>query len=98
MSRVKFTQLARNDFREIGDYIAKDSPVAAFNFVHRLEERCISLADHPGVGRKREEIMTNLRSATEGDYVVFYLALRDGIEVVRVIHGKRDIAKINFQR
>ena len=38
MSRLKFTQLAREDFQEIGDYIAKDNPIAAFNFVSRLNK------------------------------------------------------------
>lgn len=96
MSRLKFTQLAREDFLNIGDYIAKDNPIAAFDFVHRLQERCISLAVHPGTGRKRGEIEPTMRSATEGEYVIFYRALPDGIEVIRVIHSKRDLGKISF--
>jgi toxin ParE1/3/4 len=96
VSRLKFTQLAREDFQRIGDYIAKDNPVAAFNFVDRLQARCILLTDRPGIGRKRNEIKLNMRSATEGEYVIFYRALPDGIEIVRVIHSKRDLGKISF--
>ncbi len=96
MSRLKLTRLARQDFQEIGDYIAKDNPIAAYNFVDRLHQRCISLADHPGTGRKRDEIKPNMRSVTEGDYVIFYRALSDGIEILRVIHSKRDLGKISF--
>lgn len=96
MSRLKFTRLAREDFLEIGDYIAKDNPIAALDFVHRLQERCTLLTDHPGSGRKRDEIEPAMRSATEGDYVIFYRALPDGIEVIRIIHSKRDLRKISF--
>lgn len=53
MSLLKFTQLARADFLDIGDYIAKDNPIATFDFVHRLQERCILLAYQPGTRRKR---------------------------------------------
>ncbi len=96
MSLLKFTQLARADFLDIGDYIAKDNPIAAFDFVSRLQERCILLADHPGTGRKRGEIAPTIRSATEGEYVIFYRELTDGIEVMRVIHSKRDLGKTSF--
>ncbi|MDP3508279.1 MAG: type II toxin-antitoxin system RelE/ParE family toxin [Candidatus Melainabacteria bacterium] len=96
MSRLKFTQLAREDFLEIGDYIAKDNPIAALDFVHRLQERCTLLTDHPASGRKRDEIEPAMRSATEGEYVIFYRALPDGIEVIRIIHSKRDLGKVSF--
>lgn len=96
MRLLKFTQLARQDFQDIGDYIARDNQIAAFNFVSRLNERCISLADHPGTGRKRDEIVPSMRSATEGDYVIFYRVIDDGIEIMRVIHSKRDLGKISF--
>lgn len=96
MSRLKFTLLARQDFQDIGDYIAKDNLHAALTFVKRLEARCLSLSQNPRIGRKRDEMKTNLRSATEGDYLIFYRPLADGIEVMRVIHGSRDINKIVF--
>jgi toxin ParE1/3/4 len=44
------------------------------------------------MGRSREELADGLRSFAFGRYVVFYVALIDGIDVVRVLHGSRDIA------
>jgi len=35
--------------------------------------------------------MPALRSLPVGNYLVFYLPLDDGIEVVRVLHGSREI-------
>jgi len=87
---------AQVDLLNIGDYIAQDNVDAAITFVLRLKQRCVDIAQFPGTGRKRNEIKPNLRSATEGDYVILYRRLPDGIEIVRVVHGKRDIGKITF--
>jgi toxin ParE1/3/4 len=32
-----------------------------------------------------------LRSFPVGNYVIFYIPIPDGIEVVRVMHGRQDI-------
>ena len=48
-------------------------------------------ATQPQMGRPRDELSTGLRSLPHGRYVVFYVPLADGIEVVRVLHGSRDI-------
>jgi len=34
---------------------------------------------------------TDLRSSPFGRYVIFYTPVHDGIDVVRVLHGARDI-------
>jgi toxin ParE1/3/4 len=96
MSRLKFTPLARQDLQDIGDYIARDNLSAALTFVHRLEERCLSLSQNPRIGRNCGDISPNLRSATEGDYLIFYRLQPNSIEVVRVVHGSRDINRLIF--
>jgi toxin ParE1/3/4 len=89
--------LALQDLKNIGDYIAKDNVTAAHNFVGRLKEKCNLLAESPGIGRKRDELFPNVRSVTEGNYVIFYRQSGDAIEVIRVVHGKRDLGKLKFE-
>jgi toxin ParE1/3/4 len=92
--RLSFAQRALKDFEEIHDYIARDNVDAALNFIGRLRKRCIELAEFPGIGRRREELRSGYRSLTEGDYVILYRLPRVGIvEIVRVLHAKRDIRK-----
>ena len=43
------------------------------------------------MGRSRDELAYGIRSLALGRYVVFFEALPDGIDVVRVLHGSRDI-------
>jgi toxin ParE1/3/4 len=42
-------------------------------------------------GRERSELRSDLRSFPVGNYIVFYRALPDGVEVVRVMSGRQDI-------
>lgn len=36
-------------------------------------------------------MLAELRSFTVGNYTIFYFPKSDGIEVVRVLHGRQDI-------
>jgi toxin ParE1/3/4 len=78
-------------FKETWWYIVQDNPNAADRFLDRIEERCTALAEFPLMGTSRDELLPSLRSFAVGNYVVFYLPLDDGIEVVRVLHGMRDL-------
>ena len=86
--------LAEADLDGIWDYIAVDSIEQAERFLRHLNTKLKNLAESPYLGRKREELMLGLRSFPVGNYVIFYLPKREGIEVVRVLHGARDIEDI----
>ena len=45
----------------------------------------------PGNGHKSGRAYAGLRSLPIGNYVVFYLPIENGIEIVRVLPGMRDI-------
>ena len=91
MSRVFKRPLAEADLDEIWWYIAQDNPEAADRLLDRIEEQCRALARFPEMGINREELMPGLRSLPIGSYLVFYLPIEDGIEIVRVLPGMRDI-------
>lgn len=90
MATVEKRPLAEADLDEIWWYIAQDNLDAADKRLDRLEERCTALAEFPLMGMSREELFPSLRSVTVGNYVIFYLPLTDGIDVVRVLPGMRD--------
>jgi len=46
------------------------------------------------MGRSREELFPGLRSHPFGRYVIFYMPLSDGVDVIRVIHSARDLNSI----
>jgi len=84
------------DLAEIWSYIAEDSVTNADRFAARIDKAFRLLARRPKIGRARPELYPDLRSFVVGKYVVFYLPLTNGIDVIRVLHGARDI-EIVFQ-
>jgi toxin ParE1/3/4 len=91
MTRAIFAPAAEADLEVIHDYIAVENAAAAAEIVTRLEDLAARLADTPGMGRARPELLPNLRSFPLGSYLLFYRRSDNGIEVVRVLHGARDI-------
>ena len=85
---------AENDLEEIWWFIAQDNPHNADRFLDRIQECCLALADFPKMGVSREELITDLRSQPVGNYLIFYFPLEDGIDIVRVLHGSRDIERL----
>jgi len=43
------------------------------------------------MGRARHELVVDLRSFPFGRYVIFYMPIEGGIDVVRVLHSARDV-------
>jgi len=57
-----------------------------------LSEVFDTLAGSPKMGRAREELPDDgLRSFPSNTYVIFYVPLTDGVEIVRVLHEQRDV-------
>ena len=74
--------------------MAQDNPEAALSFLERIEQICAVIAASPEIGRLREELAPNLRSFPVEQYVVFYVRTQGGVEVVRVLHGARDLPSL----
>ena len=93
MPRLVLAPEARRDLREIRDHIAKDNPEAARRVVTRLRDLARMLASAPALGRDRPELGPHIRSFVADRYLLFYRPRRRavGIELVRVLHGARDI-------
>ncbi|MCH7807847.1 MAG: type II toxin-antitoxin system RelE/ParE family toxin [Planctomycetes bacterium] len=94
MSRYRLSAQARSDLDDIWLYIASDNVTAADGFIDVLVGKFQTLATQPGVGRTRDELGESVRSFPVGNYVIFYRAMRDGIEVARVLSGFRDIPNV----
>jgi toxin ParE1/3/4 len=94
MSSCRYSSDANYDLEEIAVYLSNLNPVAASRFLDALEETCELLAGHPKLGRLRPELADGLRSFPIGNYLVFYTVASDGIDVVRIIYGGRNLPAI----
>ena len=85
---------AREDMAEIWSHIAADNEGAADREIASFHERFTTLAENAMAGRSRAELLPNIRSFAAGSYTLFYCPQEDGVEIVRVIHGARDITTL----
>lgn len=95
MSRVTKTVQAERDLDEIWLHIALDNIDAADGLLDAIDKNCRNLARQPLMGRSRPELAFDLRSLPVGRYVIFYAPSAHGIQVVRVLHGARDLPAIS---
>lgn len=97
MSRVERTDRSVTDIVSHALVIARRQPEAARRFVAAVEDAIRKLADMPGMGAIRgspDPDLAGLRQwPVKGfrNFLVIYRPLRDGIVVVRVMHGAQDI-------
>lgn len=91
MANFTRSRLAEQDLEEIWFTIASDNVAAADALLDRIDAKCELLATHREGGRARPEIREGLRSFPVGNYILFYRPEPGGIELVRVLHGARDM-------
>jgi len=91
MPPLRISPRATLDLLEIWNYIADDSIENADLFLDQLDETMRKLRGHPGMGRKREELAPRIRSFPYQRYVIFYRADSNSVEIVRILHGARDV-------
>lgn len=95
MSEIFKRPQAQADLDAIWDYIEERSgEELAASFLQKLYAKLKTLALSPHIGRPRDELLPGLRSFPFKDYLIFYFPLSVGIEVVRVLYGRRDIERI----
>ncbi|UEM25435.1 type II toxin-antitoxin system RelE/ParE family toxin (plasmid) [Skermanella mucosa] len=87
----RYSARADADLLDIWLFIAADNPQAADRLLLDIDEQCRLLAENNRLGMARPEIAPEARSWPLGRYLILYRVIPDGIEVVRVIHGARDL-------
>ena len=91
MSRYRFSLPAKEDLKEIVAYIRRDNPKAAKKVIEQIREVCrTTLVMFPQGGTMREELAPGLRCFSQGNYVIYFRG-RNPVEIIRVLHGARDV-------
>jgi toxin ParE1/3/4 len=90
-NRIRRLPQADLDLDSIWSFIAADNVRAADRQIERIGETLEMLLQNPLAGRERPNLRQDLRSFPVGSYIIFYIPVSDGIEVVRVMSGRQDI-------
>jgi toxin ParE1/3/4 len=94
MAAIRRSALAEEDYRAIWRYIAADNPDAADRLLRRIDGKLELYARNPRMGTARDKLMPGLRSFPVGAYLAFYRITAEGIELVRLLHGARDLKSL----
>ena len=96
MNSANFSTAATIDLRRIWSEIAKDSEINADRMVDRLIDVCRLLAGNPHLGAVWSERHLPIRCfpVPGNKYVVFFTPKSDGVEIIRIIHGRRNLERI----
>ena len=88
--RIVWTERALQDLRTIGDYIARDNPVAAARWVETLTRAVERAARAPLAGRRLPEKGRNdVREVLQRTYRIVYRVREDQIDVLTIFEGHR---------
>jgi plasmid stabilization system protein ParE len=92
------TRLAVDDLDNIWNYIARDSQDAANRVESAVFSGLVSLARHPLIGSKRSDLTPlpvrfwPIREFPS--YIVVYRPETRPLEIVAILHGKREISRL----
>jgi toxin ParE1/3/4 len=99
--RVRQRARARQDILELVSYVAVDNPGAAAALYEAYERiLATALATTPGIGRpyaSRHTRLKGVRAIPIGrfrNHLIFYRRMGEEVEVLRVLHGARDLYSI----
>ena len=93
MRKVIYSPAALEDLRGIARYIADANPASALSFIEELQSVANIVAQRPASFPARPELAAGLRVAHHGRYLLFFIHDEGEIEIIRVLHGARDIGK-----
>lgn len=89
MRRVRFSRRAELDLNDIGDWIARDRPIAARRFVEALIARTMALPEAPEMGPLYPQYGADVRGLTLRPYLILYRVTEVDILIERIVHGAR---------
>jgi toxin ParE1/3/4 len=82
---------AEADIDDIYLHIALDNVAAADRVVLRILSAEQRLLVFPEIGQARPDLLPGLRHWPVGNYLIFYRITDETLEIVRVVHGARDL-------
>ncbi|MBN9062451.1 MAG: plasmid stabilization protein [Rhizobiales bacterium 65-9] len=91
----KVAKEAEDDLIGIWRYVAEQNPRAADALLDRFDRRWRLLSEHPLSGPPRDDVLPGLRHLVVGAYLTLYRVSDGRVEILRVLHGARDLADID---
>ena len=94
MKRYVLSPAATADVEQIVAFLDEHAPHATDAVLSRIRSAMRRIASTPGIGHLRKDLADEpLRFVSVWSYLVVYRLTRP-VEIVRVVHGARDVARV----
>jgi len=91
LNKLRISPEAAEDLAEISKgWIHNVSEDKSIEIIRRILDRAEQIARFPYSGRSREDLGAGYRSFVEEPYVIYYQVIDIGVELLGVVHGRRD--------
>ena len=96
MSKALWTKIAEDDLAEIAYYIAVEDrrPIVADRIIDELLAAAEKCAAIPQAGQRHPELRKEWLYRRHKRWLIFYQPIEDGIQVLRVVDGSRDLPNV----
>lgn len=96
MSRYIISLPASRDLQAIIDYFAveNENVDAGERILQTFNQKCQQLISFPNIGKKYDHLCPGLRGLRLDGYIIFYQNVDDGIKIVRVVSGRRNLGSL----
>ncbi len=94
MASYRLNSKAEEDVLNIWSYIAENNPATATKFIRTFHQHFTLLAENAQLGQARPDIAPKLRYFPVKRYLILYRRVPDGVEIMRVVHGNRDLGAL----
>jgi plasmid stabilization system protein ParE len=96
MPQAHWSDLAREDLREIGRYIGREQfrPSVAAAIMREIRNHCDHLGRAPFSGTARPDLGQEIRVTSWKRWVIIFRTASHGIDVLRIVDGSREWTKL----
>lgn len=89
--KYRLTVAAEQDYADILRYTLQTWGKKQYNKYRMLLRKALErVADHPALGKRRDELCSGCLSYPAGKHVIFYRSTDTGIEILRILHDSMD--------
>lgn len=86
--KIFWTKEALLRLQEIEEYISRDNPIVAIEFVDKLISVAETIIDYPEKGRIVPELsLENIRELLHKNYRIVYLLKKNSVEILTIFEG-----------
>jgi addiction module RelE/StbE family toxin len=92
--KIFWTKEALLRLQEIEEYISRDNPIGAIEFVDKLITVAETIIDNPKKGRIVPELsLENIRELLHQNYRIVYLVKKNSVDILTVFEGHQLLKK-----